>query len=663
MEDILDTSNSRLGKVGLRNLGNTCFMNSALQCLSHCEELTKFFLLKYYENDINSRSNYGSGGQIASSYYDLIYNLWNCNSDFLSPGEFRHMLIKIVKKFQGFSQQDSHEYLTYLLDSLHEDMNRNLSKPYIEMKEKEANESDSEASKRWWENHLKRENSIIVDLFHGQYKSTIMCPQCSKISITYDPFMYLGLPIPANQNKIYLKYFPNIFKEQEYKYHEFEFPLSSHKSITTKDIKHYVHHKNITNNIQITDYPTYLRLYDVVALSKEKLFKRVLKEDEEILSVIEKEGEIIVYEKFFNAKQLDNKNFFTFYINPIFFKEESSLIFFNKTTRNSLYYPLLLTMNKENKIKNIYFEIFKILRSSLKDIRNTDINKFYECKANNQLDYLNKEFDLFFKVEKYEKIDFEDVNIPFDLYFLNNIPEPTGFFSSKISCEFCEEKNCEFCKLTNSFDSNQNISIIASRIKTQRPICILVNIRNPQKCRFFNNDIFPFNLEEVSNKSLIHKSSRITLNDCLNLFRSEEKLEKENSWYCSNCKKHQEATKTMDIYRAPNILIIQLKRFRIKSTNSIIGMIRNGKNDTTVYYPLEGLNLKDYIVGDESDTIYDLFAISQHFGGMSSGHYTALCKNNNIWYDFDDESVSQYDEKSVVNSAAYLLFYRKRQPN
>lgn len=641
-------------------------MNSALQCLSHCEDLTKFFLLKYHTNDINLHSKFSSNGHIANSYYDLIHNLWNSNCEYLSPGDFRHMLIKIVKKFQGFSQQDSHELLTYLLDSLHEDMNRNVTKPYIEMKEKEDNESDSDASKRWWANHLKRENSIIVDLFHGQYKSTIMCPECNKISLTYDPFMYLGLPIPSNQNKFYLKFFPNISKDYEYKYYEIEVPFASNKNLLGKDIKQLIHtkHGERDKNRVVLDYPNFLRYYETAVLTPEKLFKRLMKDDEEVLNIVEKEGEIIVYEKFSSLEQFKNsENSFSFYINPIIFKEESSMLFFNKTTRNNLFYPLLITFNSNHLIKDIFFEIFKIFRKVLKDERNTDMNKFYNALKNSISEYMKKEFDIYFKPEKYNNINFSDDIVPFDLFFLNTIPEPSGFFSSKSSCEFCEEKKCENCRILQIFDLNQTIINISKRIKIARPICLLVKFKTMQKAKFFNDEIFPFNLDDLSSKALISKSSHITLYDCLNLFRTEERLEKDNAWYCSKCNKHQEATKKMEIYKAPNILIIQLKRFRIRTNSTIMGIIRNGKNESIVSYPLEGLEFKDFIVGEDKDAVYDLFAISQHFGSLSSGHYTALCRNRKKWYEFDDESVNLVDEKNVVCSSAYLLFYRKRQKN
>ena len=208
LNDILSISlphiipkNSRGGLVGLRNLGNTCFMNSALQCLSSCEELTKYFLLKKYTEETNRINKYGSGGKIAKAYYELLSELWTGVNSYLSPYDFRQIFIEFAKQFAGFSQHDSHEMLAFMLDALHEDLNRVKDKPYFELKEKLPEESEEQASYRWWKSHLSRENSIIVDLFHGQYKSTITCPECHRVSITYDPFTNVSVPIP-NLSKV-----------------------------------------------------------------------------------------------------------------------------------------------------------------------------------------------------------------------------------------------------------------------------------------------------------------------------------------------------------------------------------------------------------------------------------------------------------------------------
>lgn len=73
----------------------------------------------------------------------------------------------------------------------------------------EANgKSDQLASKEAWTKHLIRNESIIVDLFHGQYKSTLVCGECGKVSVTFDPFMILSLPIPGKKEKFGFFYIP-----------------------------------------------------------------------------------------------------------------------------------------------------------------------------------------------------------------------------------------------------------------------------------------------------------------------------------------------------------------------------------------------------------------------------------------------------------------------
>lgn len=104
--------------------------------------------------------------------------------------------------------------LSFLLETLHEDLNDISNKPYVEYKDFDGRK-DSEVSKEYWQGFKKREKSLFVDLFYGQLKSRVQCTVCGKISISFDPFNMLSVPIPINkENKINVKYFPYNFEDK-----------------------------------------------------------------------------------------------------------------------------------------------------------------------------------------------------------------------------------------------------------------------------------------------------------------------------------------------------------------------------------------------------------------------------------------------------------------
>ena len=127
------SNNSRKGLCGLQNLGNTCFMNSALQCLSNTLELTSYFCLQLHKRELNKTNPLGMEGKLALAYAELVQEMWLGSSSRTAPHELKRVIGKRVSKFSGFGQQDSCELLTFVLDLLHEDLNRIVEKPYIEM--------------------------------------------------------------------------------------------------------------------------------------------------------------------------------------------------------------------------------------------------------------------------------------------------------------------------------------------------------------------------------------------------------------------------------------------------------------------------------------------------------------------------------------------------
>lgn len=167
----------------------------------------------------------------------------------------------------------------------------------------------------------------------------------------------------------------------------------------------------------------------------------------------------------------------------------------------------------------------------------------------------------------------------------------------------------------------------------------------------------------------------VTLDQCLEAFTTAEQLDAADSWYCSKCKDHVRANKKLDLWTLPEVLVVHLKRF------SCSRMWRD-KLDCAVEFPLEGLDLSRYLLqqqvvvvtgapekkstpstqADAPAPLYDLYAVSNHYGGLGGGHYTAYCRmpDNGKWYCFDDSHVSEIDADSVRSPAAYVLFYRRR---
>lgn len=175
-----------------------------------------------YDDEVNRDNPLGMGGAIAEAFGALLQRIWAAtgSSTSYSPREFKSQLQRFAPQFSGYQQHDSQELVAFLLDGLHEDLNRVIKKPYVEKPDWEGG-GDLELVKlaqKSWEGYMMRNDSVIVDLFQGQYQSTLVCPECQKVrshkfdtghptnivaipqvSITFDPFMYLTLPLPIQK--------------------------------------------------------------------------------------------------------------------------------------------------------------------------------------------------------------------------------------------------------------------------------------------------------------------------------------------------------------------------------------------------------------------------------------------------------------------------------
>ena len=654
-------SNCNKGRTGLVNIGNTCFMNSALQCLSNCYELTKYFLLNFYENDINQENRLGTGGQVVTIYRKLLDDLWLGDDDYINPNYFKRIFAHFVHKFSGYAQQDSNEFLIYLLDKIHEDLNTITVKPYIEMEGKKPEQTDEEVSKIWWEKHLKRENSIIVDLFHGQFKSTISCNICHQVCVSFDSYMFISLPIPSGKYEIEVKYFG-------YNINDFlvmKIPITENTTVLNiiDIMKNRINIINSNKNKNIKNNPPkrkkrnknknkiIKKLYEQINLSKDKIEMVLLTNKKKIYKVFTNNDyifpyllqgyELVAYEK--DTSNQNNENIY-FYLSQYYYSYIFSLFYYPRIYFFD--YPFAINFDKTQKIFNIYKNIKEFLKELLPNNNPNNPNKKDEI--------LNIDFN-FNKINKDN-----EKSCGFTLYLNTFIPNTNSSLCSYIF-SFGNSINHPLLEKYSSTENYSNIKRQLNLDELHLRLTLDVNILfNLDKARL------PKLKNYLYNKKLsLNVGKDINLYDCLNLFNSEEILDGDNEWYCNKCKKHVDAVKKMDVYKSPYYLIFQLKRFKQDNEgSSIFNIFNSSKNTTFIDFPVTNLDLSNYILSENNQGgIYDLIGVINHYGGESFGHYTAYCLNGKKWMEYNDEYVAEIKKGNIITNAAYVLFYRRRDEN
>lgn len=178
------------------------------------------------------------------------------------------------------------------------------------------------------------------------------------------------------------------------------------------------------------------------------------------------------------------------------------------------------------------------------------------------------------------------------------------------------------------------------------------------ECHNLSATFEPFNILELS---LVKKTGEqlTTLKECLDEFSSPEKI----TYRCDNCKSQSTsgegtATKKITIWKIPDKLIIQLKRFNTNNGNS-------SKNNSEIQFPITDLSLENIITPQNVNSEhYELYSTVNHFGDLSGGHYIAHCKNlvNSKWYEFNDSTLIHIPDDQIDRvikcQSVYILFYQ-----
>lgn len=214
----------------------TSHFTRSLQCLSNTELLARYFTELRFLADINLANPLGNKGKIARAYGALQSAMWSGEFRSVSPGPLKQIVGRFAPQFEGFGQQDSQEFLTFLLDGLLEDTCRVKAKPFVPAVESRPGQPDAEVAAEAWEAFQRRNSSAIADIFAGQFRSRVECNQCSRTSITFDPFTSFSVPIPTmNETNVTVLYF-DTFGTAPFRYHLSFSRRSSQRALTYGDI-------------------------------------------------------------------------------------------------------------------------------------------------------------------------------------------------------------------------------------------------------------------------------------------------------------------------------------------------------------------------------------------------------------------------------------------
>lgn len=628
------------GVVGMSNLGNTCFMNSSLQCLSNTQPLANYFLQEKYKNDVNEDNPLGMKGELAEAYASLLKELWTGSYSVVAPRDFKWKLERFAPQFAGYQQHDSQELLGFLLDGLHEDLNRVKQKPYKELKEPDGR-PEKEVADEMWEYHKLRNNSIIVDWFQGQLKSTLVCPKCNRVSITFDPFMYLSLPLPCKNTRTIIFTFVYLDQTKPLK----KFGVEVDKNASIEDLKTAIaavtsvkpssilicdvfnsrffkvfNPKDFVESIQERDF---IFAYEIEEIESPKGSNNVNnnENDEDSRKQEDEEIDLDISVHYLVHRKLSSSHYYSAYNSYSLFGIPQFLIVRNSST--ATYKDLYdLIFNNIRRYLKLPSGEHTTLRSSSEILKNGDETQQTEEEEEEQ----DRKRSQLSDSEEENEGDSPPKRLrhhpPQSLPDLNgegtsakyNSPSDEGKASDDTPIKkkkYTKRDEPLFViSVVDSYGTNVSEKLIDDdeplRLKNRTTIGITWNSEILEQ-------IYDFKAEEpvldssARRKDRDEQESTVTLEQCIDLFTTTEKLGPEDPWYCSKCKEFQQATKKFDLWRLPPILVVHLKRFSYRNR------YYREKLETFVDYPIDNLDLSNWVKGEfepSKPPVYQLYAVS-----------------------------------------------------
>lgn len=625
----------RPGACGLQNLGNTCFMNATLQCLSNCGALRVYFAgspvqAPTYVNSLSS-SPLSMNGRLAREFGRLLAQMWSNTQTSCAPHELKSLIGQKRAEFTGYQQQDAQELLTFMLDGLHEDVNTAPFPRPIQPDVESNNRPDKEVAAEAWSNYLKCNNSRIVNLFQFQIRSEVTCPVCANLSVTFDPIMYLTLPVPKPPHSLRVTVVPLTYPRIPMTKMDVQIP----RGATFGELE-----QQIIQQLGLQpDGTTQLVFADVWSDRIDRIFEHTQRTSEMQTSVVLYAHEVRLPPA---ARAPNAVRIFV----PVLFKRENKGHY---KSDDRCAPPRLICIAKD---ASTNAEVASQLLAFSSDLMASALaapptNDAMNDAAGDPDAVMNGELPqaaasaAAVAVPAAPIVHLHSVTEVVDLY--TNVDYGRGDLLPNDDAPFAWEVG------RYSYSNNRSVCAFFKREDVSKPL--------------------PLCLPEVIDErggTGGGSGTSTTLRSCLLKNAEKEQLAEEDSVYCRKCKEHRRCWKKIELFSLPSVLIVHLKRFGRDRLDGPLTRI-----DTPVEFPVE-LDLRPYLAQHVDDAAYELFGVVNHHGTMGGGHYTAHGlvtsasddgtepRPDGEWFYFNDSSATKADVKDFDNRACYILFYRRR---
>ncbi|KAH8413730.1 hypothetical protein KR222_005174, partial [Zaprionus bogoriensis] len=659
------------GVMGLKNHGNTCFMNAVLQCLSHTDILAEYFVLDQYKvdlkrrNKINSRK-FGTKGELTEQLANVLKALWTCRNESDHSTSFKAVVDRYGTQFRSSTQHDAQEFLFWLLDKVHEDLNTASKRRYKSIKNSYGR-SDEIIAAETLANHIRCNNSFVQAVFQAQFRSSLTCPRCQKQSNTFDPFHCISVQLPQlTQLTIFVTV---VFMKQQPRQLKMGLRVPAGSPIVA-----------LREQLQETGIPANRMV--LVDLNAEG-FTRVFYDTQPVETLSSVENIYCIEVPEVNACTTPK-----------------AAVEAAPTAAGTA--PAAAPTAPEKPVPAVAHSTDLLLlvanvHKQQADGSTATCTRFgapFSMKAPRDCSYQELQKRMLREMSSLLKPEVFSYATPLTDMFKIRLQDPSADPDTYL-------EQVEHPLLTEMID--MALSVLSAEagpthikllLEWSAPEAHFVNIESDVDAVVEHESVARLSASKPND------TVALTLEQCLEHYTKAETLSAEDAWRCPHCQQYLPVVKTLGLWSLPDILVVHFKRFRQHQAKGP----QAAKLTTMVKFPLTAFDMSPHLArgvrensslshhsmeqqahsgkksrsGDSrsstlnsraepKDTRYDLYAVCYHQGDtLETGHYTAACKNpyDRQWYKFDDQRVSKVPEddieRDIINNEAYMLFYQRR---